>query len=226
MIFRGSAGGSAPRQARFPSRAAVLLLSLLFAYAVPAEADDTARTFSSGDTLHGRVVKVTDGDTLDVRGGDVIVTVRLHGIDAPESTQPYGAEATAAVREHAGGKRVTVRVTDVDRYGRAVGRVILPGGDELNRMLVARGLAWWYRSYAPDNRDLQRLERSAREAARGLWSHGDPTPPWEWRHGFEDRDCSDFDTQSEAQRFFESEGPGDRHRLDADGDGRACEGLP
>jgi endonuclease YncB( thermonuclease family) len=181
---------------------------------------------SSGDTLHGCVVTVTDGDTLDIRGGDVIVTVRLHGIDAPESSQAFGVEATAALRGNADGKRVSVRVTDVDRYGRAVGRVILPGGQELNRLLVAQGLAWWYRSYAPDNRDLQRLEQTAREAGRGLWSQEDPTPPWEWRHGFEDRDCSDFTTQSEAQRFFEAEGPGDRHRLDADGDGWACESLP
>jgi micrococcal nuclease len=41
-----------------------------------------------------------------------------------------------------------------------------------------------------------------------------------------DRDCSDFDTQPEAQRFFERAGPGDPHRLDGDGDGVACESLP
>jgi endonuclease YncB( thermonuclease family) len=41
-----------------------------------------------------------------------------------------------------------------------------------------------------------------------------------------DRDCSDFSTQREAQTFYESAGPGDPHRLDADGDGKACESLP
>lgn len=42
-----------------------------------------------------------------------------------------------------------------------------------------------------------------------------------------DRDCSDFDTQAEAQRFYENAGPGDPHRLDgSDDDGRACESLP
>lgn len=40
-----------------------------------------------------------------------------------------------------------------------------------------------------------------------------------------DVDCSDFDTEAEAQRFFEENGPGDPHFLDADGDGRACEAL-
>lgn len=41
-----------------------------------------------------------------------------------------------------------------------------------------------------------------------------------------DKDCKDFATQREAQRFFESQGPGDPHRLDRDKDGIACESLP
>lgn len=43
-----------------------------------------------------------------------------------------------------------------------------------------------------------------------------------------DRDCSDFDTQAQAQRFYVSQGgpQQDPHRLDADGDGRACDSLP
>ena len=41
-----------------------------------------------------------------------------------------------------------------------------------------------------------------------------------------DRNCSDFATQAEAQRFYEQNGPGDPHRLDRDDDGVACESLP
>ena len=61
-------------------------------------------------------------------------------------------------------------------------------------------------------------------------------PPWDWRRGerggsgssgksssVEDKDCSDFDTQAEAQRFFEAHQPGDPHNLDGNGDGEACE---
>ena len=40
-----------------------------------------------------------------------------------------------------------------------------------------------------------------------------------------DRDCGDFTTQEEAQTFFDTEGPGDPHRLDRDRDGVACETL-
>jgi hypothetical protein len=130
---------------------------------------------------------------------------------------------------------VTVQVTDRDRYGRLVGEVILPGGESLNEVLVAAGLAWWYREYAPADTSLERLEREARQAGRGLWAATEPVPPWEWRarrrgdrSAGPDRDCSDFRTQAEAQRFFEAEGGPDRdpHRLDSDGDGVACEGLP
>jgi hypothetical protein len=46
------------------------------------------------------------------------------------------------------------------------------------------------------------------------------------RDGSADKDCSDFYSQSEAQDFMDSEGPGDPHGLDHDGDGEACESLP
>lgn len=45
-------------------------------------------------------------------------------------------------------------------------------------------------------------------------------------NGMDDKDCTDFSTHSEAQNFFESEGPGDPHGLDRDSDGIACETLP
>ena len=43
---------------------------------------------------------------------------------------------------------------------------------------------------------------------------------------YEDKDCSDFSNHEEAQRFFESQGSGDPHKLDRDNDGVACETLP
>lgn len=57
-------------------------------------------------------------------------------------------------------------------------------------------------------------------------------PPWEWRDrsrsgsGPEDKDCSDFDTQAEAQRFYQRHKPGDPHGFDGNNDGEACKSLP
>jgi endonuclease YncB( thermonuclease family) len=59
--------------------------------------------------------------------------------------------------------------------------VVLPDGRNLNRELVQAGLAWWYRKYAPDDRELEKLEAEARSAKRGLWQDPNPVPPWEFR---------------------------------------------
>jgi endonuclease YncB( thermonuclease family) len=206
----------------------LLLVSLLF-LATPASAQ-----VEPGQTFTAKVVEVTDGDTYDVRRSDgQTITIRLHGVDAPESSQPYGTAATRAARRYVGGKNVRVSVEDIGRYGRAVASVEVQGGN-LGHMLVRDGLGWWYREYASNATELQRLQRQARNAGRGLWSQANPTPPWAWRDrtsgpgetSVKDRDCSDFDTQPEAQRFFERHQPGDPHNLDGDGDGKACESLP
>jgi endonuclease YncB( thermonuclease family) len=94
----------------------------------------------------GRVVGVSDGDTLTVLTADKRqVKVRLHGIDAPESGQDFGNRAKQLASSLAIGKNVTVRVRDTDRYGRPVADVILPDSRMLNREMVREGMAWWYR---------------------------------------------------------------------------------
>jgi hypothetical protein len=72
-------------------------------------------------------------------------------------------------------------VRDNDRYGRVVAEIILPDGRNLNHEIVRAGFAWWYRAYARGDGDLERLEREARDARRGLWADSAPVPPWEWR---------------------------------------------
>ena len=236
-----------PLRRVLPLALASLLLLAGLAAPPPATAQET------GDVFTGLVVDVKDGDTVKIRSSTGrMVDVRISGIDAPESNQPYGAEATRAARRYVGGKTVRVRVRDVDRYGRAVANVEVQGGT-LDALLVRDGLAWWYRRYAPDNAELERLEQQARNAKHGLWTQANPTPPWDWRNGKRssasnrndrpsrfrsdrsrstrssrqgDQNCSDFDTQREAQDFFERHQPGDPHRLDGDNDGVACESLP
>jgi len=206
-------------------------ISLLFAAAAPSSFAQGNAPVEPGQTFTARIVEVTDGDTYDVRrsiGGTV--TIRLHGVDTPESAQPYGTAATRKARRYIGGKNVRVSVEEIGRYGRAVARIEVQGGD-LGAMLIRGGYGWHYRQYAPNATEYARLQRQARRAGRGLWSQANPVPPWEWRdrssgQPANDRDCSDFDTQPEAQQFFERHQPGDPHNLDGDGDGQACESLP
>ena len=51
----------------------------------------------------------------------------------------------------------------------------------LNQELLKDGWCWWYRKYAPGNRELERLEKHAREAKQGLWVNPAHVPPWQWR---------------------------------------------
>lgn len=130
------------------------------------------------------VVGVSDGDTLTVLTAEKRqVRIRLHGIDAPESGQDFGRRAKQAASESAFGETVTIRPVDTDRYGRTVAEILLPDGRSLNRELAREGYAWWYRTYAPGDRELARLESDARKAGKGLWSRPNPTPPWDWRKG-------------------------------------------
>ncbi len=128
----------------------------------------------------GRVVGVSDGDTITVLHNGKGERIRLHGIDCPEKRQAFGNRAKQFTSNLVFAKTVTVQVMDRDRYGRTVGVVLLPDGRSLNHELVSAGLAWMYRRYTNDQ-SLSDLEEEARVARRGLWADAEPVPPWEWR---------------------------------------------
>lgn len=134
-------------------------------------------------TITGKVVSVADGDTITVLdAGRKQHKVRFHGIDTPETGQPFGTKAKQFTSAKTFGKTVTVRVTDKDRYGRTVG-VVMVGGENVNLALVSAGLARWYQRYAPNEKALQRAEQEAKQAKRGIWSQSNPIAPWDWRRG-------------------------------------------
>ncbi|RMF86537.1 MAG: nuclease [Nitrospinota bacterium] len=132
-------------------------------------------------TFTGKVVGVIDGDTIEVLREGKAVRVRLAGIDAPERRQPYGRRAKQYTSALVFGQVVTVQVQSIGKYGRIIGNVLLSDGRNLSQELVRAGYAWWYRQYAPHDTTLQRLEREARLAQRGLWADPTPIPPWEYR---------------------------------------------
>lgn len=94
----------------------------------------------------GEVVGIADGDTIKVMHDGRPEKIRLFGIDCPEKGQAFGNKAKQFSSELAFGKTVTVQEHGLDKYGRTIGVVILPDGRNLNRELVAAGLAWWYES--------------------------------------------------------------------------------
>jgi endonuclease YncB( thermonuclease family) len=133
-----------------------LLAALLLFMALPVLATE----------IGGRVVGITDGDTLTVLTDRQQTKVRLAEIDTPESGQPYGSRARQELSDLAVGKSVRVVVQDTDRYGRTVGRLYV-GSLDVNAEMVRQGAAWVYRRYSHDASLLQ-LEQEAHEARRGL----------------------------------------------------------
>jgi endonuclease YncB( thermonuclease family) len=102
----------------------VLSAVLLLALATPAAAQ-----VEPGQIFSARVTSVTDGDTYNVRRSDgQTLTLRLHGVDAPETSQPYGRAATRTARRYVRGKNVRVTVEDIGRYGRSVACIRIRSG--------------------------------------------------------------------------------------------------
>ena len=81
------------------------------------------------------------------------------------------------------GKEVTIQTHGHDKYQRLLGDVLLPDGTNVNHTLVKDGWRWWYRKYAPLNTELEKLEKDARDAKKGLWVDPSPIPPWLYRKG-------------------------------------------
>ncbi len=141
---------------------------------------------ASADILTGKVVGVTDGDTVTVLGAqNTQHKIRLAGIDAPEKAQPFGSVSKKSLSDLAYGQTVNVEWNKRDKYGRLVGKIIV-GGEDANLEQVRRGLAWHYKEYAreqstEDQSAYASAEDMARSSKSGLWAEPEPVPPWSWR---------------------------------------------
>ena len=133
----------------------------------------------------GKVVKVSDGDTIWVMDNDKKVKVRLLGIDAPEIKQAFGEESKMILAGLIEKQNVIVVGDDKDRYGRLIGKVLLDDRD-INLEMIKAGAAWHYIKYQADQLEEDRIlyshhEQLAQKNKRGLWKEGDPLAPWQWR---------------------------------------------
>lgn len=157
-------------------------LAVLLAILLPALAFALDRG-PVGDRFEGMVVRVKDGDSLLIKrlNRDHINEIRMAGIDAPEYGQPWGNEATDAMRKLVLGKRVTVEVTDKDRYDRLVAKV-WQDGLYINAEMTRAGHAWAFDRYMKDA-EIRAGQNAARKAKRGLWAlpPEDRLPPPTWR---------------------------------------------
>jgi micrococcal nuclease len=133
--------------------------------------------------LSCRVVAISNGDTFTcLTTENKRLRVRLAEIDAPETKQPYGAEAKQMLSDLVFEKHVVLHVQEVDRYGRTLARVYVDGQD-VNYHLIEQGAAWAYMKQLKDHR-LKDAETLARNMGKGLWRLPAESivPPWDWRY--------------------------------------------
>ncbi len=138
------------------------------------------------EELEGRVVAVADGDTLTILdNSNTQIKIRLAGIDAPEKSQAFGKKSKESLSDLVFGKTVKVETNKRDRYGRAVGKVLVENQD-VNLEQIRRGLAWHYKAYSKEqsNDDVTAYgdaEKAVRSSGIGLWAEGRPVAPWDYR---------------------------------------------
>jgi len=156
----------------------------------------------SGATLTGKVIRVLDGDTIEVLQVEgatkTPVRIRMTGIDAPEKSQPFGEKCRENLAAMIAGREATIDLRGTDRYSRALGVVLLqepPSGGapstlappkDINLAQIASGCAWHYKQYQKQQKPEERrayseAEVSARTRRLGLWRDPSPQPPWQYR---------------------------------------------
>ncbi len=130
------------------------------------------------------VTGVIDGDTIVVDRGGREITVRLIGVDTPETSRPdlpvefYGPEASEFTRRTLEGRRVQLEFEppdrpggSIDKYGRTLAYIITVGGSNFNLELVRHGYGRVFARYPfTYQREFKAAERTARAGGLGLWN--------------------------------------------------------
>ena len=142
-------------------------------------------------TLSGKVVQVSDGDTINIRTDSETIRIRLASIDAPETShgsdqpgQPFGEASRKFLAGLVAGKTIQAQCFEKDRFGRHICDILVDD-TTANRLSVKNGMSWANQQgkgkYLRDP-SLPELEKQARAAKLGLWAEPGAVAPWVWRH--------------------------------------------
>ena len=140
--------------------------------------------------LTGKVVQVSDGDTINLLVDKTQHRIRLASIDAPETShgserpgQPFGEASRKNLADYVAGKILTLSCYEKDHYGRDVCDVPA-NGTTANRLQVQDGMAWANQQAKGKflrDKTLVGLQSDAQKKKLGLWAEPAAVAPWEWR---------------------------------------------
>ncbi|EGP2598365.1 thermonuclease family protein [Campylobacter coli] len=128
-------------------------------------------------SFKAQVIRVIDGDTIEISTNNKTSKIRFFGIDAPELKQNFGKQSKAALEKILKDKEVYIFSKNKDNYGRIVAIVKLKDVD-INQFLVSQGYAWADTYYT--NAYIKEQEK-AQKNKLGLWKDDNPIEPYKWR---------------------------------------------
>ena len=142
---------------------------------------NTAKTVQQADPGLYSVNHFVDGDTIAVDMNGSIETVRMIGVDTPETHKPntpvqcYGPEAAAYTKQLIGTNKVRLQAdpldTNRDRYNRLLRYVLLPDGRLVEKELIVNGYGFAYTQFPFEKTDeFKTAQQAAQTAKKGLWA--------------------------------------------------------
>lgn len=128
-----------------------------------------------------QLYSVLDGDTIRVKIEEKIITVRMLGIDTPETVDPrrevgcFGPEASKETKQLLSGHQIILKLNPkrevTDKYGRYLAYVYREDGLFINEYLIEKGYAKEYTYGSPYSfqKEFKALEKEAQKSKIGLW---------------------------------------------------------
>jgi len=156
-----------------------LILSLLVTLNTTAQ--DVLPTNSINFVEEGTVIRVVDGDTIEVYENKKIEKIRLIGVNTPETVDPrkdvqcYGLEASMFLKKELEGNQVAlesdISQTEKDTYGRLLRYVYLKGTN-INKKIIEEGYGFEYTYKTPYKfqKEFKEAEENAKKDEKGLWN--------------------------------------------------------
>ena len=139
-------------------------------------------TYQTQEEKYYSVVKVIDGDTVNISKDGEIITLRLIGLDTPETVHPskpvecFGREASDRAKAILTGKQVRIETEssqgEYDKYGRTLAYIHLEDGTHFNKDMIEEGYGYEYTYDLPYKyqAEFKQAQQEAQVNKRGLWA--------------------------------------------------------
>ena len=159
-----------------------LIITLFSTSLIKKEIITTEKDTKSSLSITGNVVKVVDGDTVDVSIKGNVKRIRLLGVNTPETVDPrkpvecFGKEASNKTKTELLDKNVTLEQdptqADIDKYGRLLRYIYLEDGTNYNKKIIVDGYAYEYTYETPYKfqKEFKEAQKFAEENRKGLWA--------------------------------------------------------